>query len=173
MCVVCSLCSLFVVQSICNHVSSTAVAPIVCNMLYSDSLVIRGQTLSDSLERVSKIWRKSYLFPWMRSMSWPALLTIAEMGWLDHSSSVNCSTHLYDFLWVIHFSVYFANCNVNLGGFDHFWSQKCDCDTLFTKDAAGTSSQHDYTLIVQWKLNAGNSWDVFRFAWQYSRYVVW
>jgi hypothetical protein len=37
-------------------------APIMRNMLYSDSLVIRAQTLSDSLKSVSKIWRKSHLF---------------------------------------------------------------------------------------------------------------
>lgn len=143
MCVICSLCSVFVVQPMYNHVISTAVAPTVHNMLYSDSLVMRGQTLSDSLESVSKIWRKSHLFPWIRSMSWPALLTIAEVGWPEHSSSVNHSTHLYSFLRVIHFSVYFANSKVNLGAFDHFWSQKCDYDTFVTNGAVGKSSQRD------------------------------
>jgi len=104
----------------------------------------------------------------MRSMSWPTLLTIAEVGWPEHLSSVNHTTHLYNFLWVIHFSMYCANINVNLGGFDHFWSQKCDYDTLFSNGAIGKSSQCDYTLTVQCRLNTGNWWDMSTFAWQYS-----
>lgn len=51
-------CALSLQYSQCAIMSA---APIVHNMLYSDSLVIRGQTLSDSLESVSKIWRKSHL----------------------------------------------------------------------------------------------------------------
>ena len=144
MCVICSLCSVFVVQSMCNHVISTAVAPIVHNMPYSDSSVMRGQTLSDSLESVRKIWRKSHLFPWMRSMSWPALLTIDEVDGLNIHHQLTIPPTCMTFL---HFFVYFANSKVNVGGFDHFWSQKCDYDTLFTNDAVGKGSQCDYTLL--------------------------